>query len=483
MAYNSDPNVYTLANAIAQDADAKGKFYSRAFEVSGNTSDDFATLEGSDGGTSAVWVKKDLKVGGASKIKFTSLGEPAGPGVRGENELTGNTSTPRIGGYTVDVDFWRDAVELSKKQIQFLAAGNKLEFQVYQMLGKKYGRQKQADMMMCLLKQANGNVYRVGNATTDNGIKAVNVFSTEAVVNAKSRANTLGARPISISKSASGSPVQRYIAFATQNAMQEIRNSSGFITASAYAAERGESNPNFSGRLLDWNGIGLWEHFVVTPDADDVLGSPMEPLMKLGVAIADSTGRFDIKSSATNTKNLYSSYFPGYDWKWTEEQAAAPDSTVYYAWILPQDGANAGKAMFVSYTGSDNNGNKIQILKRLGGTAAGDAVTTLGTIAWNATYHCTEANVGSLVIPANSIGTPLGTSYVLGAGTALRCYGAFDMQRIEQKHDYGFIQGFGYEGIFGQTVTKDTQGITRNYVLVKHAVERPGLVIPGTYGV
>lgn len=482
MAYNSDPNVYTLANAIAQDADAKGKFYSRSFEVSGNTADDFASMEGADGGSSVVWVKKDLKIGGASRVKFTSLGEPAGPGVRGEGELTGNTSTPRIGGYTVDVDFWRDAVELTKKEIQFLAAGNKLEFQVYNMLGKKYGRQKQADMIMCLLKQANGNIYRVGNAISDNAIKAVDTFKTEAVVNAKSRANTLGARPISISKSASGSQVMRYIAFATQNAMAEIRNSSGFQNASNYAAERGDLNPNFSGRLLDWNGIGLWEHFVVNPDADDYMGSPLEPIMKLGVAVADGTGRFYIQSS-TNTKNLYSAFFPGYDWKWTEEQTSATDSTVYYAWIIPQDGANAGKAMFVSYTGSDNNGNKIQILKRLGGTATGDAVTTLGGIAWNATYHCTEANVGSLVIPANSIGTPLGTSLMLGAGTALRCYGALDMQRIEQKHDYGFVSGFGYEGIFGQTATRDTQGITRNYILVKHAVERPGIVIPGTYGV
>jgi N4-gp56 family major capsid protein len=482
MSYNSNPNVYTLANALTQDADAKGKLYQRAFEVSGNTTDDFASMEGSDGGKAAIWVKKDLKSDGADRIKFTSLGDPAGPGVRGEAELTGNTSTPRIGGWTLDVDFWRDAVELTKKQIKFLAAGGKLEYELYKMLGQKFGRQKQADMMMCLIRQANGNVYRVGNRSTDNDILKTDLFTTSVVVQAQARARVLGARPVAITRGKSGSPLQRYIAFATQDAMTEIRNSSAYLTAIQNAAARSEENPVFSGKLLEWNGIGLWEHTVVHPDSDDWQGSPLAPIARLGVAITSGTGTFDIASSATNTKSLYYGFFPGFDWKWTEGQAAAPDSTVYYAWIIPTSGANQGKAMFVSYAGTGNNGNKITITQRLSDGAGGAGVTTLGSIAWNASHHCKDAPVGSYVIPANSKGTPLGRSVVLGAGSALRAYGSIEMQKIQEKRDYGFVTGFGYEGIFGQAACKDTQGLTRNYVLVTHAIERPGIVIPGTYG-
>ena len=140
--------------------------------------------------------------------------------------------------------------------------------------------------------------------------------------------------------------------------------------------------------------------------------------------------------------------------------------------------------MFVSYVGSDNDGNKITITERLGSSANGAQVTTLGTVAWDSgTYRCDSAPVGSVIIPANSKGTPIGWSLALGAGSAIRAYGAIDMQKIEEKRDYGFVEGFGFEGIFGQTATKDTQGLTRNYVLVEHALERAGVVIPGTYGV
>lgn len=482
MSYNSNPNVYTLANALAQDADAKGKLYNRAFEVSGNTTDDFAPMEGADGGSNAIWVKKNLKSDGADTIKFTSLGDPAGPGVRGEAELTGNTSTPRIGGWTLNVDFWRDAVELTRKQIKFLAAGGKLEYELYKKLGEKFGRQKQADMMMALIRQANGNVYRVGNRATRDAILKTDLFTTSAIVQAQALARGLGARPVGITRSKSGSPLQRYIAFATQDAMQEIRNSSAWISAIANAANRSEENPTFSGKLLDWNGVGLWEHTVVAPDSDDWLGSPLAPYARLGVAITSATAAFDIQSSATNTKSLYYGFFPGFDWKWTEGQTAAPDSGTYYAWIVPTSGANLGKAMFVSYVGTGNVGNKITITNRLHSSAAAAAVTTLGGITWNASHHCDAAPVGSHIIPANSKGTPLGNSYVLGAGTALRAYGSIEMQKIQEKRDYGFVTGFGYEGIFGQAACKDTQGLTRNYILIEHALERPGIVIPGTYG-
>ena len=481
--YNSDPSVFTLANAVAQDADAKGKLYSKAFELSGNTSDDFASMEGATGGNMPVWVKNELKALSGDTIKFTSLGDPAGPGVRGEGELTSHTSTPRIGGWTLKVDFWRDAVELSKKEVQFLAAGGLLEFQIRKLLGAKFGRQKQADMLMALRNQATGNVFRVGNRGSRDAILKTDLYSTTAVTQAQARARGLGARPVGVTTSKSGAELQRYIAFMVQDAMSEIRNSSTFITALQYAADRStDSNPQFSGKLVDWNGVSLFEHTVVNPDSDDVKGSPLAPQLTLGVAITAATTAFDIKASASNTTNHYTSFFEGYDWLWTETQTAAPDSTVYYAWIIPQDGVNAGKAMFVSYVGTDNNGNKITITNRLGSAAAGAAVTTLGSIVWNGTYHCDAAPVGSIVIPANSKGTPIGHSLTLGAGAAVRAYGAIDMQKIEQNRDYGFIYGFGYEGIFGQSATKDTQGLTRNYVLVQHALERAGVVIPGTYG-
>jgi len=439
-------------------------------------------MEGAAGSKSLLWVRNDLKALAGDKIKFTSLGDPAGPGVRGEAELTGNTSTPRIGGWTVQVDFWRDAVELTEKQIQFLAAGGKLEYELYKLLGKKFGRQKQADMLMALRNQASGNVYTVGNRSGVSTLKAADLFSTSVTAEAAARARGLGAREVGIVRSKSGSELQRYIMLAVQDAVVNIRNSSTYMTAVQNAAMRADDNPQFSGRLVDWNGVALFEHTVVQPDSDDWMGSPLAPLAKTGVAITAGTATFDIQSSSTNTKSLYYGFFQGSDWKWTEDQTAAPDSTIYFAWIIPTSGDNAGKAMFVSYVGTANNGNKITITNRLRSGAGGAGLSTLGTVGYNASYHCDEAPAGSWVVPASATGAPIGWSILGGAGAAIRAYGAFDMVRIQEERDYSFVRGFGYKGIFGQTPTKDTQGITRNYVLVQHTLQRTGIVIPGVAG-
>jgi hypothetical protein len=102
-------------------------------------------------------------------VVFSTIGDVGGPGVRGEAELTGHTSKPRMGAYTVQVDFWRDAVELTKKQLKFLATGKSVESVILGMLSRKLGRQKMYDMMMSLIRKAtvgNTSARTAGPAAT-----------------------------------------------------------------------------------------------------------------------------------------------------------------------------------------------------------------------------------------------------------------------------------------------------------------------------
>lgn len=483
MSYTNDPNILNMAGIVAQDADAKGKVYSELFDRANNTTNDIKKFMGPIGSSAAIWVRKDLAIRAGTTIKMTSIGDLGGPGVLGETELTPRASKSRFGGNSVEVDYWRDAAFFNKKQVSALPAGKSLETVLTKMLGEKFGRQIQNSMIMKFLKSASGNVYRVGGGTTNNALLQANRLSTAAITEARGRALALGANPIKIGKSESGSELQQLLCFGTQDAFQSIRNSSAWTNAIQNAAARSTDNPAFSGRLLNWNAMHLWEHTVVNQDADDYIGSAMQPLAKLGVAVSAGTTTFDIQAS-TSTLPLYFQFFPGYDWKWTESQSASADSTVYYAWIINTQGADAGKAMFVSYTGSANNGNKITILQRLGASATGDQVTTLGSISWNATYHTNAADVNAWIIPANSKGTPsFGKTLVLGAGAGLYAEGQVDMVNTRQQIDFDFVQGRGVEGIMGYGVSKDTQGTPRGYVVIEHACDYPGISIPGTYGV
>src|SRR5689334_15168464 len=104
--YNANALVYTLADAVAQSSDVKGKIWSRLLEANAETEDDFKLLEGALGSDKPFWKKTDLKADGGDKITFSVIGGAAGPGARGETELTGRTSVPRMGAYTLQVDFW-----------------------------------------------------------------------------------------------------------------------------------------------------------------------------------------------------------------------------------------------------------------------------------------------------------------------------------------------------------------------------------------
>lgn len=479
--YNSDANVYTLAEAVAQNPDVKGKIWSRMLEVGSNTNDDFTFLEGPPESKKPFWKKKELAADGGDTVVFSTIGDVGGPGVRGEKELTGNTSKPRMGSYSCKVDYWRDAVELTKKQLKFLAAGKSLESVLLGMLSRKLGRQKMYDMMMCLNRKAVGNILRPNGKTSTDTLRATDVLTPSFLVEGKARLSGLGARPVDMSKSKSGSPVLHYLAFIGQDALTDIRNSTSYQNALLQAADRGDTNPLFSGKLVDWQGTYIWEHIIVDPDADDALGSPIAPKAKLGVAIAANNTAPLVKQSATNLLPLYFGFFPGYDWKWTEDQAATVDATVYYFWIInpPDAVTDPGKAGFYSYVGSTGNtGNTIQTSQRLRATASGSAVAALGNVAWDAATMSDVHPIDSWIIPANAYGVPTCRNYIFGAGAALRAYGSVEADPIYQDRDFKFVKGMGYESIFGQTITVDTQGKPRNYVVLETAFEHPGLAVP-----
>ena len=161
MAYNTDPNVQTLAKSVTQaGADIKAQIWVRSLQLGAQQNDDFSIFEGPDEGEKPVYVRQDLTKDGGDKMTFTVMGGLAGNGVRGENELTGNTSRANFKTFDVILDFWRDGFELSKKQRKFMAAGGDLPAKASMLLRNKLGLKKQRDAMISLRQQASGNTIR-----------------------------------------------------------------------------------------------------------------------------------------------------------------------------------------------------------------------------------------------------------------------------------------------------------------------------------
>lgn len=519
--WNSNPDPKTIADALADSANLKGQIWSAALMKGAEQYNDFAQLKGEDGSNKPVYVKTELQKDGGDKVWFTVMGGLSGPGVRGEQELTGNTSKPSFGNFSVVVDFYRDGFEVTKKLLKFLAAGKGVEANANAMLAKKVGLQQQRDGLIALRQKGKGNILRPNFRTNRDAIRKGDTFSPDVAVSASGYAKRMGAKPISISKSKEGSDIPRYLVFATDVALADVRTNETYQLAQMHAAERGENNPLFNGRLTDWQNLGWWEHHIIDPDADDTVGSPLAPRMVTAVAfgantpnpiaaLSDASTVCRIQSSATNLKNLYSQDFPGYRYKWWEGLADGSDGSIvmadtnqYYAWGMTPE----GRIGFVRYQGSTgNNGNTIKINQILsasagtstigsktvgefnvGDTAAVDGTTRVitpgGTGAniptgnWVLTDYFTA---GTVFFPANAGGQLIGHTFVFGRGALCLANGSYTALGVNETRDYGFINGFGLEGIWGMApyesaVTKKTTG----YVLVEHAIEHDGYAFPG----
>lgn len=506
--YNANANAQTLAAAIAADPKVQAEYWNRVIHTSAMQSDDLSAFEGSmvpknrfrpNSPRGVICVKNDLKAEAGDTVNFTVATAPAGPGVIGEQELTGNTSTSQYRTYNCKIDYHRDAVEYTIKQLKQMAVGKDIMPLASQELAHKMGLWRQNEVLLQMRNDANKNIYRPNFRGSRNAITSSDTLIPTYATQAKAMAERNGAQPINVTKGRFGSVVNSYLLFATTDAMQSIRNNTGYQNAIQHGHDRGDGNPNFTGRLVNWQGQSFFEHHLTNHDWDDWIGSPLQPLAKIGVEIPHSTVAASaiLKGSATNTKSRYFQWFPGYDYQYTEAQASSTDSTLYYAWAVNPDGSH----VFIEYTGSDNTGNQITINKILSPQTAGStarAATVGEIVSTNDTWGDGTAGVGgasgantsaahtyndtieagAYLIYANSKGVPIGWTLELGANAAVRAYGHTKHKKIEQDRDYDFVKGVGYLGVWGSTVCQRHDQTTNGYVLMEHAVVPAGYDVP-----
>ncbi len=455
-----------------------GQLFSNYIDLAVEEEDLFATLEGEEGSDRPIWVKTDLSVGGADKVYFNAIAALGGDGVHGDEVLEGNEESLAIGTYACQVDFIRHAVGLTKKDVEFLAAGRSIEAAAAPLVARWLGRKRQRDMLMKFITSATGlNTLRPNNKASRDDLLGTDLLSTGTITQANALATTIGARPINIMQDGF-SKVYEMLFLATEDALAPLANSSSWLEAQRHAGTRGDDNCLFRGGYTRWNGCTILHHKVIDADTPGPIGSPLLPKALLGVPITAGTTAIDITGggrSLPGTANKYFECFSGAPYRYLEsDSATSTDNNTYYLVIVNVSGPDRGKWGFYSYTGSANNGNKITITQRLAPSSSGAATDTLGTVEWDANRHTTSHPTGSVILQANANGVPIGYSLCLGAGAGLRAYGSIRHELVQNTSDYGHRMGWAYQSIYGQQVRLDS-GLTgtshpRGYVLIEHAV-------------
>lgn len=509
MNYNaSDPAVQTLTAAVANDPKVRAEFWNLAIHTSANQNDDLSPFEGKmkdmNKGKGSVrgiiCVKDDLTKEGGDTVNFTTATAPAGPGVIGEQVMTGNESRSEYNTFNCRIDYHRDAVSYTKKQLKGMGVGKDIMPLAKQQLGMKMGLWRQNELLLRFRNDGVGNTYRPNMRTSRSAITAADLLLPSSTIEARALAERNGAKPINISKGRYGSVTNQFLCFGTTDALQSIRNDSGYQNAITSAGARGEKNPAFAGDLVYWQNQAFFEHHLTNMDWDDWIGSPLEPLARIKVAVGRQSAPADLKlkASADNTKSRYFQWFPGFDYPYLEVQQPTVDNSLHYAWVLNPNGSY----VFVEYIGSGNDGNSITINKILspeGEGTSGKGSEVVGNInatgdSWgngvvnvggggtgntspNHTYS-DEIQSGAHAIYANANGVPIGWTLEFGCNAAYRAYGHAEHSMIRDEFDYGFVKGCGYMGVWGSVLHQRFDKITNGYVLIEHAVKQAGFNPP-----
>lgn len=470
-------NAITGANAKAANSKLIGEVFSQTVIAASMTKDAFGEMEGAKGSRAVFEIDTDLAKTKGDTLNFPVVGGAGKMPRRGAQTLLGKEEKIRLNNFQVKLDLVRHAFATDEKLRRFMAAYGSFEAAIAMLTADHFGRFKETDMKMTLLKGATDvNTVLPNGKGSINELLSTDTASPGLFDDAKSALTGLGAKEIDIRKNKVGADILRYIFFGTQKGFSPLKTNSTYLAALQSAGERGDMNTIFAGGFVDWDGCGIKHQNIVNADADGPTGDPLELREFIGAAITASNSTFAIVGgglAGPTSDSGYFRWFEGFDYLFTEDQAAAtPDSTTYYLGIYNVTGADRGKFGIYSYVGSANTSEQITITNRLRASASGAAVTSLAGITWDSSKHTDAHPQGSIVFQINAKCVPYTRILGFGATAAIRGYGSLGekgpnaFKPITNKEDYENVIGTGYMGCFGQAVTKDTQNQPRNYVVM-----------------
>jgi hypothetical protein len=463
------------------------KLWHKGLLIAEQTEDFFAELE-SKSNKALIRVKTDTSKGKGQKITFTNMSGFHDEPHIGEElfESPDDFEDALISDYDLIVDWVRHATRYSERMEELMGMRGEIKSNFNVELGKWLGRLKSDQLfgLFHLSLNSDNVLYANGKGSLD-ALRSADTLVWDEIVTMGQAMKPLGGLPANLGQKGKA-PVWGNCVIATEAALLSLKADPDYKTLLQSGGTRGKVNHLFSGGYPEIDGHCIMPYNPIDHDGVGPVGSFQNPKAYLGTAITAGTAAFDITGggNATNgaiTKKKYFKHFPNYAYTFIGEGAITPGTDTKYVLIYNLTGSDAGKFGMYSYT-TGNNGNKITVVNRLGSAASGDRVTTLGNVTWNtgvwAGKHTDAHPSGSLIIPCNSYGVPVGTTLMLGRMAAMRGYGKYRGHRSQQTHEGGFITERYITSVFGQKIREDRLGRHPSVTRLEHAITYPGIAFP-----
>ncbi len=487
----------TLAALVASDPKLQMEMWSEAVKADAADMNPLKDFVGEEGSGMPIVRKRDAKVTGGQKVYFSTHAPVRGRGVMGAAELKSKTASVRYGSYSVTVDLRRFAISEEQLIRYFSLPGNADKNRDDFIFGlcKEWWARTQCDDFQFVLRDralfaANQpNVLRIGNRANVDGLTFDDTYDTGVITDARNQLVGLGATAMKYATSTAGARIPQFLHFAPTRFLDPLEDEQKFREAINNNQVRGENAYWWTGNLPVWKNNVIFNHDLVEDSGANRQGSPLAPMARLGEALADEVetdvtggGAHNTDSSLTDTV-LYDffAYFRGYYWKTFEAEVAPTDNNTYYAIIYNVSGADKGKYEIVSYVAAGNNGNKLTVTREVDGDGQKTALVA-------ASRYTNAHPSGSLIIPCNKFGVPVGYGLVMGAEGLLIGTGDLEADPIEWADDFkskrsgtAHINAQGIQSIIGYSPAEDTLHRMPNFLLVEGALDYPELDLVQLY--
>ena len=498
---NQDFTSNVTGTSLASMApDAVRKLWHKGALIGEQTTDFFQQMEGRSD-RSLIQAKTELGKGQGHTMTFTTMSGFYGEGKYGEALFEGpdDFESVDIDTFDLKVDFIRNAIRHTERTEEVMGMRGEIANNFNVQLGMWLGRLKSEQLFGAFQLKINLENVMYANGKTLDTLSSADALAWDEIVTAGQAMKPLGGLPANISSGGSSEPIWSYTAIATEAALLSLKLDSDYKQVLREGDVRGRGNTIFKGGYPSIDGHTIVPYNPIDHDGIGAVGSFLNPKAFLGVAVAaDGTGAaLDIlgggnATDAVKTAKLYFKYFSGYAYKFVDTGAfsasdyalsagATLDAEEKYFLIYNLTGADAGKSGMYAYT-TGNNGNKITVTKRLAVGTTGINETTIGSVTWDTGVwsgkHTSAHPEGSLIIPCNAKGVPIGDTLFLGRGAALRGYGKHRAERAQDDHNGGFVMDRYIKSVFGQTIREDRKHRHPAVIRLRHAVTYPGISLP-----
>lgn len=480
-----------LAQALSEyRAMASGKLIGEAFndllEVTQSNANILDELMGGEEDGKPFVVKQDLTKGAKDRVNFpvaTTLGQAPRMGT---DQLVGYEEALIHGNWQVRIDNKRIAVGWNEIVAAMGTTGKSWREVYAELVGTRFAQIQQEDMLHKFLQRRTARItIRPNGKSSTDALRTADNYDVDTQKRAKALLKSLGTPGAMVGTTRSGRPIQKYITLGSDAFVRGIKDETAYLNAAiAQVTADGDKAAVFTGDYLPIDGdlVKPWD--IVDHDNPGPIGSSILPKALVGDPITTATTTFTLfgggrtQASLGDQAGLYLPFvdFPGYLYKFFQEDAPGADGNTYYFVVYdPTD----GKWCVYSYTGSTGNtGASILIVNRLASSATGAAVTTLAGWAWDGTVNKTAFPTGSLIFPVNASLVPFGYGFVWGKSAGGFAYGSIKNKRITNVADYGAHVGFGIQSIYGCDVRLDTLQQPRGFICIEAAVQHEGVTLP-----